>query len=312
MTIVPDSLQDSRIQTSMVAVRDGLTFEVDHCGDGEELALCLHGFPEHSFSWRHQLPMLADLGFTAWAPNLRGYGYSSRPAAVKDYAITELIEDVVRLIEASNKSKVTLIGHDWGGIIAWAFAIGKRLPLTRLIVCNCPHPRAYADAFGWAQFKKSLYVLFFQVPWLVEFLYTFRDARAIAEIFRITVAKESAFPTEVVDVFKRNASQPGAMRAMLNFYRAAMRYGSREDFGGHRPQIFEPMQVETLLIWGEEDYFLEKSTTFSTDQYVKHLTVRYLSGVSHWVQQEQPQAVNDMIKAFISGSAVPEYHQLEA
>ena len=93
MDIVPASLKDPRIQTSMVSVADNLTFEVDICGDGDALALCLHGFPEHSFSWRYQLPMLADLGFTAWAPNLRGYGNSSRPEELQAYRLDELVED---------------------------------------------------------------------------------------------------------------------------------------------------------------------------------------------------------------------------
>ena len=107
MEIVPANLRDPRIETAMIGTRDGLTFEVDHCGEGEELALCLHGFPEHSFSWRYQLPMLADLGFTAWAPNLRGYGNSSRPEGLQAYRVDELVEDVARLIEASDKSEVT-------------------------------------------------------------------------------------------------------------------------------------------------------------------------------------------------------------
>ena len=94
MEIVPASLKDPRIQTSMVTVADNLKFEVDICGDGDALALCLHGFPEHSFSWRYQLPMLADLGFTAWAPNLRGYGNSTRPVGLQAYRLDELVEDL--------------------------------------------------------------------------------------------------------------------------------------------------------------------------------------------------------------------------
>ena len=148
MEIVPASLKDPRIQTTMVRVADNLTFEVDSCGDGDALALCLHGFPEHSFSWRHQLPMLADTGFTAWAPNLRGYGNSTRPEGLQAYRLDELVEDVARLIEASGKSEVTLIAHDWGAVIAWQFALRKRLPLQRLIICNVPHPQAMQDAFG--------------------------------------------------------------------------------------------------------------------------------------------------------------------
>ena len=108
MNVVPDGLKNPEIQTSMINVDSGLTFEVDHCGDGDVLALCLHGCPEQSFSWRHQLPMLAKLGFTAWAPNLRGYGGTSRPHAVKDYSLNKLVEDVAQLIVASKKKSNSL------------------------------------------------------------------------------------------------------------------------------------------------------------------------------------------------------------
>jgi len=120
--IVSVEVKDSRIRTEFVSF-DGLSFEVDKCGQGDKLAICLHGFPEHSFSWRYQLPMLADLGYEAWAPNLRGYGKSSRPPSVNDYTMTKLMDDVAGLIDASGHKEVVLIAHDWGAVIAWQFAI---------------------------------------------------------------------------------------------------------------------------------------------------------------------------------------------
>ena len=303
MEIVPANLRDPRIETAMIGTRDGLTFEVDQCGEGEELALCLHGFPEHSFSWRYQLPMLADLGFTAWAPNLRGYGDSSRPEGLQAYRLDELVEDVARLIEASGKSEVTLIAHDWGAVIAWQFALRERLPLKRLIICNVPHPQSYQDAFGWTQLKKSWYAFFFQLPWLPERGMSRDGAKAIAELFRTRSSNPAQFPTEVREVYRRNAAQPGALTAMVNYYRALFR-GKRM-----RPRVDPrtPIAVPTLMVWGEDDMALDKSTTLTTGDYVRDLTIRYLPGVSHWVQQEQPEAVNAMISAFICGEQVPEY-----
>ena len=303
MEIVPATLRDPRIQTAMIGTRDGLTFEVDQCGKGDELALCLHGFPEHAFSWRFQLPMLADLGFTAWAPNLRGYGNSSRPEGVQAYRVDELVEDVARLIEVSGKSQVTLIAHDWGAVIAWQFALRERLPLKRLIICNVPHPQSMQDAFGWTQLKKSWYVFFFQLPWIPERGMGRDGAKAIAEIFRTTPNDLAQFPTEVCEVYRRNAAQPGALTAMVNYYRALFR-GNRK-----RPRVDPrtPIKVPTLMVWGEDDMALDKSTTLTTGDYVKDFTIRYLPGVSHWVQQEQPEAVNAMISAFIRGEPVPEY-----
>ncbi len=303
MDIVPDSMRDPKISTTTLAVRDGLHFEVDQCGDGEELALCLHGFPEHSFSWRYQLPMLADAGFTAWAPNLRGYGSSSRPEGLQAYRLDELVEDVARIIEASGKEQVTLIAHDWGAVIAWEFALRQRMPLKRLIICNVPHPQAMQDAFGWTQLKKSWYVFFFQIPWLPEYWLGRDQARAIADMFLTTTSNQSRFPTDVREVYRRNAAQPGALTAMINFYRGLLR-GKRS-----RPRVDPrtPITAPTLMIWGEDDVALDKSTTLTTGEYVTDFTIRYLPGVSHWVQQEQPDAVNDMIRAFIGGEEVPEY-----
>lgn len=303
MDIVPDSVRDANISTTTLAVRDGLHFEVDQCGDGEELALCLHGFPEHSFSWRYQLPMLADAGFTAWAPNLRGYASSSRPAGLQAYRLDELVEDVARIIEASGKEQVTLIAHDWGAVIAWEFALRQRMPLKRLIICNVPHPQAMQDAFGWTQLKKSWYVFFFQIPWLPEYWLGRDQARAIADMFLTTTSNQSRFPTDVREVYRRNAAQPGALTAMINFYRGLLR-GKRS-----RPRVDPrtPITTPTLMIWGEDDVALDKSTTLTTGEYVTNFTVRYLPGVSHWVQQEQPDAVNDMIRAFVGGEEVPEY-----
>ena len=278
-----------------------MTFEVDHCGDGEHLAICLHGFPEHSFSWRYQLPMLAKLGFTAWAPNLRGYGNTSRPSAVKDYSLSALVEDVAQLIIASGKKSVTLIGHDWGGFIAWEFAIINRLPLERLIVCNCPHPRSFFDAFGWSQLRKSWYMFFFQIPWIPEYFSGLKKSHAIGKIFEKTNRNSGAFPPEVVAVYRRHASQPGALKAMINFYRG-WRYGYLERERKWRNGLFEPITTPTLMIWGEEDDFLEKNLTANTQTYVRDLQIKFLSGASHWVQQECPNEVNELIQGFVTST----------
>ena len=299
LKVVPDELKNPEIGTSMVVVGSGMTFEVDHCGDGDELALCLHGFPEHSFSWRHQLPVLAEQGFTAWAPNLRGYGNTTRPAKLKDYALDKLVEDVAQLIIASEKKKVTLIGHDWGGIIAWEFAITDRLPLERLIICNGPHMRSYVDTFGWSQLLKSWYVFYFQIPWLPEYLAGLQGARAIGDMIKKTNKNGAAFPPEVIEVYRRNASQSGALKAMINFYRA-YRFGWWERERQWRDNLHGPITTSTLLIWGDGDKFLDKAIATNTNSYVKDLQIRFIKGASHWVQQERPDEVNQLIEEFVT------------
>lgn len=296
-------MANQAIETIFVAANN-LKFEVDQCGDGERLALCLHGFPEHSFSWRYQLPMLAALGYKAWAPNLRGYGNSSRPPFIEDYSMPRLLEDVACLIDASGCKETVLIAHDWGAVIAWQFAMQKVRPLSKLIICNVPHPGPMQRALrsGFAQLKKSWYVFFFQLPRLPEFLLGRNHARGVAEAIAGSAVRKEQFPEEVLEVYRRNAAQPGALTAMINYYRALLRGG-----GGRAPQGGYPLiEIPTLMIWGEEDVALTKESTYGTEEYVKDLTIRYLPRVSHWVQQEAPEIVNAMMSAFLKGERVPE------
>jgi pimeloyl-ACP methyl ester carboxylesterase len=279
-----------------------MTFEVDKCGTGDTLVLCLHGFPELSFSWRYQLPMLAEQGYEAWAPNLRGYGASSRPPHVEDYDLDKLMDDVAGLIDASGKSSVVLMAHDWGAVIAWQFAIEKKRPLQKLIICNVPHPAPFGKALrsGFAQVRKSWYVLFFQIPWLPEFLLGLDGARGIGEMMRKSAVDQSNFSPQVLEVYRQNASQRGALTAMLNYYRALVR--GRNKLAGRGMSVIE---VPTLMIWGEADVALTKESTYGTERYVSDFRIRYLPRVSHWVQQEAPEQVNAMIKAFLAGLPVP-------
>jgi pimeloyl-ACP methyl ester carboxylesterase len=300
--IVPSELRDKRIRTEFVPA-NGLSFEVDKCGAGDKLAICLHGFPEHSFSWRYQLPMLAELGYEAWAPNLRGYGKSSRPPSVEDYAMSNLMEDIGCLIDAANHKEVVLIAHDWGAVIAWQFAIHKIRPLTKLIICNVPHPGPMKKALkkGWAQWKKSWYIFFFQIPGLPEKLLGKNNAQGVCDAIYNSAVLKDKFPDEVLDVYRRNANQPGALTAMVNYYRALLR-----NPGDAKNQDIPLIEVPTLMIWGEEDVALTKETTIGTQEYVKEFTIRYLPNISHWVQQEAPLEVNEMMSAFLRDVPVPE------
>src|SRR5665213_767621 len=142
MTTAPTSPPEARamtVTTRRIAA-NGFDFAVDEAGEGDRLALCLHGFPESRFSWRYQLPLLAQMGYRVWAPDLRGYGGSSRPTGVAAYALENLEEDVAALIEASGAKDVVLMGHDWGAVIAWYYAMFGRLRISKLIIMNVPHP----------------------------------------------------------------------------------------------------------------------------------------------------------------------------
>ncbi len=286
---------------------EGLPFVVDVCGDADapRFAVCLHGFPEISYSWRHQLPLLADLGFEAWAPNQRGYGGSPRPLGLANYRMERLVEDVGGFIDAGARGRpVTLIGHDWGGAIAWMAALSNVRPLERLVIMNLPHPTLFARAVRRPrQFLRSWYALFFHVPRLPELLLGARGARAIGEAFRGMAVDKTRFPDEVLEVYRRHAREPGALTAMVNWYRATRLLGPvMKKLVDSPPGI----DVPTLLLWGEQDAALGVELLEGTGDYVKNLTLRRLPGVSHWVQQEAPEAVNAMLAAWLRDEPVPE------
>jgi pimeloyl-ACP methyl ester carboxylesterase len=282
---------------------NGLRFHVAQCGEGDRLALLLHGFPERWISWRYQMPLLARLGYRVWAPDLRGYGETERPSGVASYAIETLMDDVAGLIDASGARQVLLMAHDWGGIIAWYFAVRRLRPLEKLVMLNIPHPAAFSEAFRTReQLRRSWYVLFFQIPWLPEFLLTRREARPLADVFRTRTLRPQNFPEDVIESYRRSWLAPGAMTAMLAYYRALLRGGGAER---QRRLGFPVIETPTLMLWGEQDLALTKQTTFGTDRFVKDLTLRYLPHASHFVQQDAYPEVNEMLEAWLAGRTVP-------
>jgi epoxide hydrolase 4 len=286
-----------------VVEANGLRFRVAEAGSGDRLALCLHGFPELAFSWRHQLPLLADLGYRVWAPDQRGYGGTDRPSSVADYRMEHLAADVAGLIDVAAPSEVVLIGHDWGAAVAWYVAMHRVRRLDRLVIMNVPHPACFLrELRTFAQLRRSWYILFFQIPWLPEWILGRKRAALIGRALRDSAVQKHHFSDEVLEVYRHQASQPGALTAMLNWYRAAGR-GAR----AARSQSFPVIETPTLLIWGEQDTALTRATTRGTGDHVTDLTVRYLPDSGHWVQQEQPEVVNAMLAAYLSGNAVPQH-----
>lgn len=275
---------------------NGLTFEVLTCGSGPRLALCLHGFPEIADSWRHQMQTLAALGFRVWAPNQRGYGRTTRPADMQAYAIEHLMADVAGLIDASGASEVVLLGHDWGAIVAWCFATRRLRPLTHLVIVNVPHPACFDRALRRhpGQWLRSWYAAAFQIPALPERWLVRNGARAIGE----SILKSStSFPHDLLEATRANAAQPGALKAMIDWYRAAVRGG------GLRRQLkqgFPVIETPTLILWGEDDPFLALYTLDHTEDYVTNLTLVRLPGVSHWVQQDAPEQMDAELRAFLA------------
>jgi epoxide hydrolase 4 len=263
---------------------------------GERVAILLHGFPEAHFSWRHQIGLLASEGYEVWAPNQRGYGASDRPSRVADYHVEKLVADVAGLIDLVAAGRpVTLMAHDWGAIVAWVFAIKAMRPLERLVVMNVPHPAVFAEVArskGSDQLRRSWYVFFFQLPWLPEVMMTARGAEAIGKAFHDMAVDKTQFTPDVLAAYKANALIPGAMTAMINWYRANFRGNAMHPY---RREVVPRIEVPTLMVWGEEDTALSIELTEGYGGLVTDFTLRRLPGVSHWAQQEAPEAVNAIL-----------------
>ena len=274
-------------------------------GAGDRLALCLHGFPEHAYSWRHQMPALARLGYRVWAPNLRGYGATDSPRDVSAYSPRTLVEDVASLISAANAKETLVVAHDLGAVLAWLVAMQQPHLIDRLVILNLPHPACFArEARKPRQLFKSWYTFFFQLPWLPEKILSRQQGRGASELIRKTSCDPARFSDEALEVYRANAARPGGLTAMLNWYRGFFRSGGLKTFFGRDMPVID---VPTLFLWGDQDVALINRTTHGTGKYVSNLTFRVFPGVSHWIQQEAPEAVNGMIEAWLTGKPVPEY-----
>ncbi|MEO0440898.1 MAG: alpha/beta fold hydrolase [Pseudomonadota bacterium] len=269
---------------------NGQRFEVAEAGKGDRLALCLHGFPELHYSWRFQMPLLAEMGYRVWAPNMRGYGGSSKPDGVRAYALNHLCADIAALIDASGAKEVTLLAHDWGAIVAWTFAIRKIRPLVRLIIMNVPHPMVgRREIRHWRQLRRSWYIFFFQIPWLPEKLLSRHSGEPIKSAFSKMACDQTNFSDDDLGVYATAAMRNGALNSMINYYRALLRYRDAIEIGDGK------VDIPTLMIWGEEDAALNIKCTEGTDEWVRDFTLHRLPGVSHWVQQEAPEKVNAIL-----------------
>lgn len=246
------------------------------------------------YSWRYQMKEFSD-DYHVVAVDLRGYGETDRSPKISDYFITNLSKDVVELIPALGHEKATLVAHDWGGAIAWI--VTQRHPdvVEKLVVLNCPHPMVMIKTINFTQLMMSWYMFFFQVPWLPELLMSANDYKMFNSVFRgrlTGVRNRRAFTPEDVEAYKYVFSQDGAATPPLNYYRAnSLRF--------NHFRFDNIIDVSTLIIWGDSDKFLNSTMADSHGCLVKDLTVRHIENCSHWVQNDNPERVNQYIKEFL-------------
>lgn len=291
------------LQTEFIEA-NGLRFETLTCGEGEALALLLHGFPETADSWRAQMPVLAAMGYRVWAPNQRGYGATSpRPVAMQAYAMERLMDDVAGLIDVARQQygvrRVVLVAHDWGGLVAWTFAARRLREIERMVIMNVPHPVRFAQSLrrNPRQMLRSWYAGFFQVPRLPEWLLSRNNGALVERMMLRSSTAPDRFPRDLIAACRSNAAQPGAAKAMIDWYRALLRGG------GLRRQLcigFPAIEIPVLLLWGEADVALGRETTEGTEQFASNLTKQFLPGISHWVQQDATEACNEALRRFLA------------
>jgi epoxide hydrolase 4 len=265
------------------------------------LVVLLHGFPEFWFSWRFQIPALAEAGFRVVAPDMRGYNLSSRPSAVEAYDTDRLAADVRDLIHERGANRAFVAGHDWGAAAAWAAAMNHPEAVERLAILNVPHPRRMLQGLRRPrQLARSWYMLFFQLPWLPERASRARGWRAWRQLFE-KEARPGAYTPADLERYVKAWSQPGAPTAMINYYRAALRQTP-----GRADARIRPVEAPTLVIWGQRDRHLGAELAEPERADVPNLErVVWLPEASHWVHQDEPKRVSELLIDFFgSASAV--------
>jgi epoxide hydrolase 4 len=281
---------------------NGVRLHYAQAGAGK-LMLFLHGFPEFWHAWRSQL---AEFGrdHLAVAPDLRGYNLSEKPAGLKAYRAKVLVEDVRQLAGQLTDRPFVLVAHDWGGALAWTFAIAHPGLLERLVIVNAPHPVPFARdlATDAAQQRASRYMNLFRDPQAERVL----SENGYARLLRMMSAEwgHGGFGEADRDAYVAAWSQEGALTAMLNYYRASPLYPPAGDDPGAAGLRLDPAQfmvrVPTLVIWGERDGALLPGNLRGLEDCVPDLTLRRIPEGSHWVIHEQPGRVNALIREFLS------------
>lgn len=279
-------------------------------GDGEQLVILLHGFPECWYSWRHQLTALGER-FRVVAPDMRGYNLSDKPPRVEDYRMTALVQDVLSLIRHCGARQAVIVGHDWGAAVAWELARRHPEYVSKLAALQVPPLAAWSNNLTLKQLLRSWYMFFFQLPRVPEWWIGAQDFAGVERMFKRT-ARRGTFTETDIATLKSALRQPGALTASINYYRANLRSllsrrkGDDEYKIGNMNAIGDVdtrdvVRVPTLFIYGERDFAIVPETVRGVSRYVDatYREVR-LANSGHWVQQESPSEVNAALLSFLN------------
>ena len=273
---------------------NGLFMHIVHAGpkDGP-LVILLHGFPEFWYGWRGQIDPLTSQGFRLMIPDQRGYNRSDKPGYVGEYVMQQLVDDVVSLIHHAGKDRAMIVGHDWGGIVAWWTALRYPDRVEKLAVLNAPHPLVMSRNLrrNPRQMLMSWYTVAFQVPWLPERLIEANGYKIFANAIKRSARRDS-FSAADMQKYREAWSQPGAMQAMLNWYRAYVQRG---------PQLPDDSRIKapTLLIWGAQDFALNTGMAQPSIDLCDDGKLVKIDKATHWVQHDATEQVNESLIDFL-------------
>ena len=273
---------------------NGLRLHVATAGKSDgPLILLLHGFPEHWFGWRRQIEPLAEAGFSVWAPDQRGYNLSDKPAGIEPYRLRHLAADAAGLIDAAGRERAIVVGHDWGGAVTWHLAATRPEVVERAVILNAPHPAVMLRHLrrNPRQMLRSWSMLFFQIPWLPELWLKANRGRLLARALCRT-SRRGAFSAQELKEYRDAWSHPKALKSMINWYRAAMRYPAGEASSVR-------IQAPTLLIWGARDCFLGREMAQRSIELCDHGRLEMIDEATHWAQHETHERVNELVLQFV-------------
>ncbi len=271
---------------------NGVSLHVIQAGPVEgPLLILLHGFPEFWYSWQQYIQPLVEAGYRVWVPDQRGYNLSSKPQEIDAYTLDTLAQDIIGLMEVAGRDQARIIGHDWGGTVAWWLAMHAPHRVERAVIINSVHPLVWMQSLhsNHAQFFRSWYLRFFQVPRLPEAVLRRNQWAALAAALTGS-SHQGAFTEEDLAVYRAAWNQPGAITGMLNWYRAILRQKLKESDGR--------VQVPVELIWGAQDRAAGVELAHQSVALCDQGHLELIEEATHWVHHEQPERVEQVIQRF--------------
>ncbi|GAX76007.1 hypothetical protein CEUSTIGMA_g3450.t1 [Chlamydomonas eustigma] len=266
----------------------------------KQLILFVHGFPECWYSWRHQMEEFKD-DYDTVAMDMRGYNLSDIPEGVDSYSLDKLISDIPALVRALGHTSCTLVAHDWGGVVAWLVAAGYPEIVERLVVMAAPHLGLSQTNISIAQALKSWYMIFFQMPYLPELVLQRKDCDFLRMSFRdgpMGVVNKHRITDEDIQIFKNSFKRPGAITAAINYYRALLRHMTIRPISSVWSCMRRRIEVPVLLLWGKRDGALGVELIYNIKEVAPKVETEMLD-CSHWVQQDEPDEVNSLMRKFL-------------